>query len=354
MKIRTISAQEIDEGIREKWCEIQKTNPSLANPYFSVEYTETVASVRNDIYLGIMEEGSELLGFFPFQLRKNHFAEPVGGRMSDYQGMIVPPNTNLDIFNILRGCNLKRWDFDHLLLDQKPTGSFHYQNDISLTMDISEGFDNYLKMKRSSGSKRLMQFQRKGRKLEREVGPLRFETYSESEVAFQQVIDWKRDQCVRTGAPDFLGWDWTRSMLEQIWTIKSNDLTGMLSVLYAGDEIVAAHFGMRSSTVCHWWFPTYNPKFSKYSPGGLLLLNLAESMADEGLSLIDLGKGKEVYKPSFSTGGIKMSEGSIMRPSPIAILHKTRLDSKRFLRESPYTSVLKTPLRGIRKLIKAS
>ncbi len=354
MKIRTISAQEVDQGIRIKWQELQKTNPDLANPYFSIEYIEAVASVRNDIYLGVMEEESKIIGFFPFQLRKNHFAEPVGGRMSDYQGLIISPNKEWDISDVLRGCNLKRWDFDHLLLSQKPSGSYHHQNDISLTMDISEGFDDYLKTKKTSGSKRLAQFQRKGRKLEREIGPLRFETYSQSDVAFQQVIDWKRDQCIRTGAPDFLDWGWTRSLLEKIWKIKSNDLTGMLSVLYAGDEIVAAHFGMRSSTVCHWWFPTYNPKFSKYSPGGLLLLNLAESMANEGVALIDLGKGKEVYKPSFSTGEIKMSEGSIMLPSPIAILHKTRLDSKRFLRESPYTSALKTPLRGLRKLLKAS
>ena len=352
MRIYKISASELDDGLRRRWREIQGTNPSLRNPYFCPEYTESVAAVRDDVFLGILEEqDGRVAGIFPFQMATRHIAEPVGGRMSDYQGLIVSPGTECDAGELLRGCGLKVWKFDHLLEDQACFSGFHGVKDFSQAMDMSNGYDAYLAEKRKSGSRRLAQFQRKGRKFEREVGAFRFETYSTDEDAFEQVIAWKREQCIRTGAPDFLGWGWTRALLERIWRIRNTHFSGMLSVLYHDETIIAAHFGMKSSTVCHWWFPTYNSEYSRYSPGGVLLLKLAESVAADGITLVDLGKGKEEYKPSFSNYEIGLAEGAAFVPSPIAFLYKARQDSEQFLRRSPYAERVKTPIRKVRRLL---
>lgn len=350
MHVTVIPAREIDQTLRCHWQTIQKSNPIFANPYFCVEYTEAVATVRDDIFIGVIENDNQVIGFFPFQKKGKSAAGPVGGRLSDYQGLIVSPERELDINSIMKGCCLKIWDFDHLLASQRPFAIYHRHTAISPVIDISQGFNKYLKVKTESGSKLLKQLQRKARKFEREKGGLRLELYSDSEEAFWQVIEWKQEQCRRTGVPDFLSWGWTTDMLEQIWRVRTDMFAGMLSVLYHENQIVAAHFGMRSDMTFHWWFPTYSRKNAKYSPGGILLLKLIESLAEDGLSRIDLGKGHDTYKSSFATGGILLAEGSVMLPSVRALFHKVRLNTEGFLRYSPFALPIRAPLNITKKL----
>ncbi len=350
MKISAIPANELDEALHQRWQEIQAENPALANPYFCVDYTQAVAAVRDDVFVGIMEEANHVIGFFPFQRKSKSIAGPVGGRLSDYQGVIVAPGQEWNAEELMRGCGLKIWDFDHLLAAQAPFEKYHRKKDASPVMDLTGGFEAYLKRKKETGSKRLAQFQRKYRKFEREIGELRMELYSDSEEAFQQVIAWKREQCRRTGVVDFLAWDWTVGMLREIWQKRSENFVGMLSVLYHQDEIIAAHFGMRSRDVCHWWFPTYNNQYSRYSPGGLLLLKLAEMVAEDGITLLDLGKGDDAYKPSFATSEIMLAEGSVMLPSLVTSMRRAQTVSEEFLRHSPLALPVRAPVKAVKKL----
>ena len=89
----------------------------------------------------------------------------------------------------------------------------------------------------------------------------------------------------------------------------------MLSALYAGNELAAVHFGMRSSTVWHYWFPTYNPAFKKYSCGQILLMKMAEIAPSMGMTAIDLGKGGNPYKHRFMNGSVALLEGLVEIPS---------------------------------------
>jgi len=350
MKISAIPAREMDKTLQQRWQEIQASNPALANPYFCVEYTEAVAAVRDDVFVGIMEEDNRVVGFFPFQRKSKKIAGPVGGRLSDYQGVIISPEQEWSVEDLMQGCDLNIWDFDHLLAVQEPLQKHHQHHDVSPIMDLSGGFENYLKIKKESGSKRLAQFQRKARKFERDEGELRLDLYSDSHDAFQQVIDWKREQCSRTGVVDFLSWGWTTDLLKNIWQQNTEQFAGMLSVLYQEDKIIAAHFGMRSKHVCHWWFPTYNYQYSKYSPGGLLLLKLAEAVAEENIEVIDLGKGDDAYKPSFATAEIALAEGSVMLPSLATSVRKARTASGTFLRHSSLALPVRAPLKAAKKL----
>src|SRR5205814_9502194 len=80
-------------------------------------------------------------------------------------------------------------------------------------------------------------------------------------------------------------------------------------VLRAGDHITAVHAGMRARRLLHWWFPSYNQKFAKYSPGIILLIRLAEALAATGVRTLDLGKGDARYKRSLMTCAAELREG---------------------------------------------
>ena len=351
MKITKISARELDIGLSAQWQKIQNTNPDLVNPYFCFEYTQAVAAAKDNVYIGVMEKNNKVIGFFPWEQKSKDIIGQVGGILSDYQGAIIAPHHDWKVETLLTAYGINIWEFDHLLLTQKPQikHPFFYI-DYSPVMDLSHGYENYLKEKESSGSKRLSQFQRKARKFEREIGEIRVDLYSKDNAAFEKVIEWKNEQCLRSGVPEFLKWGWTRAMLEHIWHTNNPNFSGMLTVLSTDKEIIAAHFGMRSESVCHWWFPAYNHAYSKYSPGGILLLKLAEAVAREGLNTIDLGKGDDIYKPSFATGKIPLIEGSVMRPSITSTKRLLRTGLNHFIRHSSVMAPTRGVLRKIKRL----
>jgi len=109
---------------------------------------------------------------------------------------------------------------------------------------------------------------------------------------------------------------------------------------------------MRSETVLHWWFPVYDPEdeLARYSPGGILLLKLAEQAAGMGLRVLDLGKGDDPYKDSFRTGAIPLAEGAVEVPSIAATLRRSRIRSEEWLRRSPALAPLREGVRALRRL----
>jgi CelD/BcsL family acetyltransferase involved in cellulose biosynthesis len=85
----------------------------------------------------------------------------------------------------------------------------------------------------------------------------------------------------------------------------------MLSVLYAGDVVAGVHLGLRSGQVWHSWFPAYNPDLHRYSPGMLLMLELAKAAPALGIAEIDLGKGEARYKQALASGAVSLFEGRV-------------------------------------------
>ena len=85
----------------------------------------------------------------------------------------------------------------------------------------------------------------------------------------------------------------------------------MLSGLYAGDHLVAAHFGLRSDGVLHWWFPVYDPDLARFGPGWLLLRQLVLAGPDLGVTRIDLGRGDDEYKRRAKTGDTTVCEARV-------------------------------------------
>jgi CelD/BcsL family acetyltransferase involved in cellulose biosynthesis len=129
--------------------------------------------------------------------------------------------------------------------------------------------------------------------------------------------------------------------IEQIHAMQTVDFGGILSVLYAGDVAVAGHFGMYSNGIWHYWFPSYARDYSRYSPGLVLLLKMAESANQLGLSVVDLGKGEMLYKHRLKNGEVALAEGNV-ELSPWRALRRSAEGRLRAVIEK---SALRQPLR---------
>lgn len=343
MRIHLVRPKELDRRSLARWRELQAGNDALASPYFSPEFTMAVADVRDDVFVSLLEEGQTIVGFFPFQ-RRWGAGLPVGGRLSDHHGVVAAPHTRWDWNQLLRGSGLGYWQFDHLAAYQQPPGQWNHA--ISHAIDLSAGYAAWREAKVKARSETVARVERKMRKLERERGPLQFVSNTGDPGVLQTVIRLKLDKCRRTGAIEYFNWPWTRALVERIKGIDEPGFGGRLSALYVGDELIAAHFGMRSERVWHTWFSVYEPAWRNWSPGNMLMLKMAEAAAAQGHRVMDFGKGDEAYKQALGNGGLPLVEGCLARASAATSLRVARKSTGRFLRATglmqPLRSVLQT------------
>jgi CelD/BcsL family acetyltransferase involved in cellulose biosynthesis len=135
---------------------------------------------------------------------------------------------------------------------------------------------------------------------------------------------WKSAQYLRTASADRFARPWIVQLLEQLLDTRSESFSGVLSMLYVDDEPVAGHFGLRSDRVMVIWFPAYNIRFRRYSPGLIMYLGLAEGAAAAAVQHIDMGPGAEDYKQWLRSRDLVVAQGRVVRRSPEAALHWVR------------------------------
>lgn len=326
---------ELTDSQLADWSRFQQADPALEGPYFRPEFTRVVASVRGNVEVALLLEEGRTVGFFPFERRGRCVARPVGGPLSDYQGVIGCRGLSWDAAALVRGCGLAAWNFDHLLASQGPFEPYHQQSSLSPYLDLSEGFETYRASLRKSGLNELRQTLRKGRKMDREVGPLRFEPESKDPEMLATMIRWKSDQYRRTGVTDVFAFPWTTRVLQQILQEDGPSFRGVLSVLHAGDKPVSIHMGMQSGGCLHWWFPAYDPEFAVFSPGRILLAQMAQEAQSLGVRKIDLGHGAEPYKQRAMSGAVAVAEGSVELRPLARIFRQCWRNTRDWVRSSP-------------------
>jgi CelD/BcsL family acetyltransferase involved in cellulose biosynthesis len=350
MKVSLIPGRELDSDLVRTWTEIQQANPTLASPYFHPEFTRVIAAVRNDVEVAVIEDGGQVVAFFPFQRVGVSVGEPVGGIISDYQGLICVPDFACDPRELLQHCRLVAWNFDHLVTAQSSFTAFHHSIESSPQLDLSKGYEFYVRERRTAGSEQIKKSGNLMRRLEREVGLLRLVVHSAADAPLQQTIAWKSCQYLKSGKADLFAMPWVRAVLERVQAAQIGGFAGMLSLLYAGERLVAGHFGMRGRSVWHYWFPAYEPEMAKYSPGLILLLKMAEQAPSLGVSTIDLGKGMSFYKRRLMNASVSLASGSVELPSWRSIGRYTRRKLRSLLANTPLGEPVRDARNSLRQL----
>jgi CelD/BcsL family acetyltransferase involved in cellulose biosynthesis len=329
MKVETVPAAALGPSELARWSALQSARPLYRSPFFRPEFALAVAGVR-DVRVAIVESGGSVAGFFPFEVGRGRMGWPVGRPFSDYHGVVREDRAALDPRELVRACGLSTWSFDHLPAGMTEFAPFVSAEGGSPYLDLANGFDAYLAGRRRRSDVRSAL--RKARKLAREVGPLHFVAETDAPELLSRTIDWKRRQYAATGVRDVLRGAGARRLVEHVHATRSDAFAGVLSVLYAGDVVAGLHLGLRSASVWHSWFPAYNPDLRRYSPGMVLMLELARAAPALGIREIDLGKGDARYKLSLATGSVRLHEGSVGAGALSAVPVRVHASVRRALR----------------------
>jgi CelD/BcsL family acetyltransferase involved in cellulose biosynthesis len=311
MKISVLPAKNLPQQLIQKWSALQQSNPDLVSPFFCPEFTSAVATVRSDVSVGVLEEGNEIVGFFPFQRVNRLTGRPVGWPMCDYQGLIAGLQNDWDAEELMKGCGLSVWDFDHLIASQSIFWPFVLNKGQSLSLNLSDGYDAYTQEKKQTGSRLVERIARQVRRLERNVGTVRFETHLADHGTLDRLLAWWAAKWRPGGRLR----SWSSAVLHNVLDAQTDSFGGVLAVLYAGNELVALDFGMRSRSVWHSWFPAYNQQFARYSPGLVLLMRIAATAPSLGIKILDLGPGESAYKKRLANHAVSIAQGTMELPS---------------------------------------
>ena len=354
-RVQVMLPHQIPNDLLDVWRSHQIANESLRGPFFSPEYIQHVAFERADVVVAVIESPGQPAAFLPFHRDRSHVARPVGLRANDFSGLIAPLDYTWSPEAVIRRCGMAGWDFTNLVTSQHAMQPYFQAFTKSPYVDLRDGFEGFVQQRGRTGSDLVRAIAQKVRKLEREVAPVRFDLHSREPRALDLLYRWKGAQRERTGTFDVLSLPWMRLALDRILSTSTDTFAGLLSVLHVGDEIAAVHLGMRSDTVCHYWFAAYNRDLQHYSPGLILLLEIIRNVPQIGIQTLTLGSGDEQYKLRFATGSTQLASGSVDCRLTRRLTNALWYAARRASRRAPVVAALaKSVKRSGRRLFAAN
>jgi len=361
--MRLTSFDALGEEELDAWHRLREGNPLLDSPYFHPGFAQAVHASGRSVEVAVGRDADgRVLALLPCH-RERALLRPAGWPGADFQGPVLAPGTSFSPLLLLSG-GVRGFAFDHLLdgrtgenADDQEDGGGDFGPWIesrrpSPYIDVSGGLAAYLGRASRSGKDNMGQARRRAAKAERELGPVRFEADAVDQKALDRVVELKRAQYAATGAPDYFATPGRIDLVGRLLRTRSPGFSGMLSTLHAGPHLLAAHFGLRSGGVLHWWFPVYDPDFAHLAPGWMLLRELVSAAPALGIDRIDLGRGEDEYKRRAKTGEVMVAQGLVTRSTARRTMRRARDAMVGAAKESPLGPGLRRIVRSVRSLLR--
>lgn len=313
-----LHASDLTPDLIELWKDFCRSDPIYRSPFYWPQFTMAVARIRADVRIAVIEDREGVQGFLPFHLTRSGAGKPIGGQLNDYQGPILARGYRISPSTLLSEADIASYDYNHLPTHFAELATDAHTFSVSPQMDLSDGFDALIARRGQTLIKARKDIERCSRKSEREIGALRFEFSDSDDEAFRRHLAMKNAQLESIGAGLRIGSDWLGKILEELRQCEEEEFASVFSTLHAGDRLLAAHFGLRSREVLHWWIPSYDLAARNIGPGINLLDHCAKAANANGISTIDFGRGAGAYKLKFADTQVELCEGSVTRPGSLA------------------------------------
>lgn len=291
-----------------QWDEMRTSNPALASPYFDPAFTRMASEVSPRSAVAAFRRDGHVRGYFPFQ-RRGAAVLPLGAPMNDYHGVIgragdVPSLKTVAALLKAPRFSVGAWVGSAAVGTPRRT----------MMATMPGGFDAWYAERRSTWGKYFKDKERARRSLETELGPIRVEIGLKDPELLDHLIGLKRDQYRRTGRHDIFACGWTRDLLHRLMTGEAEAFGGSLAAMWAGDRLTAVEYSLHGGEHYHFWFPAYEPKLARCSPGILLSLETMRMASARGSAVFDFGFGGEGYKKYFCDASQEVREAVILAP----------------------------------------
>jgi CelD/BcsL family acetyltransferase involved in cellulose biosynthesis len=217
-------------------------------------------------------------------------------------------------------------------------------------LDVADGYEAYAKARRDAGSGVIKDIDKRRRKVEREVGQLRFTPLADCPTAFETLLDWKRRQYLATNQTVIFDAPWTVALLRALHGRRDEGFGGGLFTLHIGDKLAAIQFHLRGAKTLHAWIIAHDPEFERYSPGLILFQEILRWMDETPFNALDLGAGDYRFKQQLANARRRLAHGFVGRPSPASLMRGAQYGVRAAAERLPWPQVSELPAKAMRRL----
>ena len=311
-----------------RWGALQAADPALDTPFLSPGWALAVeraqeggrdADPSRGVRVAVLRDGGEARGFFSTRVAGS-LAMPAGAPMNDYQGLVAGQDVVVDAKALIRALGVQRLDFTHMLEDQPTFAPYRRGEAVSYRVETPDGYAAYAESRREAGSGVLKDIDKRRRKVEREVGPVRFTAQSRSGAAFDQLIAWKRRAISRHRPDRHLRDALDRAPVARpVRTASDPDFGGALFTLHIGDQAGRRPVQPARPRTLHAWIIAHDEAFERYSPGLILFQEILRWMDETSLQGARPRRRRlPVQTTTRQSRGRWSAHGFVGRPSPAA------------------------------------
>jgi len=332
--VRVLRFADLTPGDLACWDAWQRAEPELDSPCFRPEFTAIASEVLGNVEVALVRVGDQLQAIFPFHRSSWKVAQPVIRGMNDFHGLIKPAGVQIDMPQLLQDCGLVAADFHSVPVSQTDIVQPDWLRHPSHYLNLAGGFADYCQRRKWAGSETVEKTLRKIRRFAREQNS-RFELRAEPEMLLLMLMQWKNHHHADLGVLTPIQSPRSESLLKRYLEANSERFEAFVSVLWGNELPAAIAYVLRSGPTAHCWFVGYDERFSKWSPGISLLLQVGQALADEGVTRFHLGKGNERFKSSLADGQVTVAEGMLGTPSLALSWLQAWQRTKHWVKRSP-------------------
>ena len=297
------------------WRAMQAAEPTFASPLLGPDFALAVGEVRDDARVAVFRRDGETIGFLAHHRRPSGFARPIGAPFCDYHALVSHRGSTPDVGEALAAADLDRLRLTGLV---DPFGRFEdavTERTTAHRIVLADTAQAYLDALWAGSQNRFKNHRRYRRALEQDLGPVRLVAHDADPAAFGALMGWKRRQIAESGLHDFLGPDWARALMRRLYETRGGAFEGLMVSLYAGERLVAAHFGVRLGDWFHPWIGSVDPDLKAYSPGLVHQIGAIGAMTGLGLRVYDLGASNDHWKQMFALDRVMIGAGLATAPT---------------------------------------
>lgn len=311
--VERIPAAALEPEHVQAWEGMLETAPLYRSPFLAPGWTQLVGRCRDDVYIGVLRRDGRIAAILPYESEEPGVARPVGSVFNDVQAVIAGPDTPWNVADWMDGLDLKEWRFEAHMARQRQLHPHEAAAKRSFAVDLSRPFAEYRAWLTDWHPSLLPELDRKFSRIERDVGPISFQARVKNHQLLDHALTIKAKQWADSGWPGRFFTPWEYKMMHDLLEWESASFSGIFSVLWAGDQPVAFHFGMCGRKVWHGWTIVHDPAFKRYSPGMLIHLRMFEAGNDLGFDEFDLGVGEYPHKVRMHTHQMQLVAGIVRR-----------------------------------------
>ncbi|HEV2363153.1 MAG TPA: GNAT family N-acetyltransferase [Caulobacteraceae bacterium] len=352
MEIEILRPRLMPPEMTARWTALQRSRPELASPFLSPHWPRAVERALEapdcGVRIAVLRDNGASVGFMPVRIDKGS-AAPAGAPLAPIEALVAEPSVEMDPRALVRALGVGRLDFGRMFTQAGPFAPFARSPRRAWIAEMSEGWGAYARSRRRDGGALLKRLAELRRHAEREVGPVKATTPSQSKGDFAQLFAFNRSRLHALGMADGFEARWPARLMRAAFAEPGDAFGGALFTLHIGGELAAAQFHLTGDGALHAWMVAHDARFEAFEPSRLLTCDILKWAPGAGYDRVCMSGEDETAARELATMRVDLAGGFVgVRPAA-TLVRRAAFGVREVFGRSPLAALTALPVRAMRR-----